>query len=73
MRINTQRPYGQPNTNNLGRFQFAAREWLPEIGVSHNRAHLFHQAALLPPQIPAAMLPIIGPRDLFVEERLKPA
>jgi RHS repeat-associated protein len=41
MRINTQRPYGQPNTNNLGRFQFAAREWLPEIGVSHNRARAY--------------------------------
>lgn len=41
MRINTYGPYGMPNTNNLGRFQFAAREWLPEIGISHNRARAY--------------------------------
>lgn len=38
MRINTYGSFGLPNTKNLGRFQFAAREWLPEIGILHNRA-----------------------------------
>jgi RHS repeat-associated protein len=41
MRINTYGPFGLPNTNNLGRFQFAGREWLPEGGIIHKRARAY--------------------------------
>jgi RHS repeat-associated protein len=41
MRINTYDPFGLPNTNNLGRFQFAGREWLPEGGIIHKRARAY--------------------------------
>jgi RHS repeat-associated protein len=40
--INAYDPYGIPAANNSGRFGYTGQAWLPELGVYHYKARVYH-------------------------------
>lgn len=40
--INAYDPWGVPNAGNSGRFQYTGQAWIPELGLYHYKARVYH-------------------------------